>query len=149
MMNENRRKNLPLFLIILGSILLAVPASVGTYFLIGFAIDMLKGRNEGLAWLLPVALIGYFLLFGYFWTVWTKRFVRWFWIISMSYNLLITLVSAIFIVQIGFNIIKSYPQPDGLSWLLTILFPIWTLFVTIASAKYAFYKPTDKDLNLP
>ena len=134
----------------LGSGILAIPGSAGTYFLLYAAIDSLNGRFDELALLFPVALIGYCLLFGYFWTNWTKRFVKWFWIISMIYNLFITLAGGIYIFNWA-SAIFYLPnnKSDVLIGLLLMLFPIWTLFVTIASAKYAFYKPTDKDLNLP
>ena len=148
-MSQNQPKLLPLYLITFGSVFLAIPGSFGTLFLIDAVIHPLNGKFDELALLLPVSLIGYFLLFGYVWTVRKKRFVKWFWKISMIYNLLITLVSTFFIIEIASNIFKAYPQPNGLSSLWLILFPLWTLFVTIASAQYAFFKPTNEDLNLP
>lgn len=149
MMNHNQPKLLPLYLTTIGSVLLAIPGSFGTLFLIDEAIRPLNGKFDNVILFLPVALIGYFLLFGYFWTVRIKRFIKWFWVISAIFNLLLTFVSGYFILEMNFRTINFNNQSDALSRLSFLLFPIWTLFVTISSVKYAFYKPTDKVLNLP
>ena len=148
-MNQNKRKKLPLYFIMLGSGILAIPASLGTYFLLYAAIESFTKKIDNLALLLPVALIGYFLLFGYFWTAATKKFVKWFWVISAIYNLLLTLVGGYFVVEMTIETIDLNKQID-ISLLLTFfLFSSWTLFVTIASVKYAFYKSKTDELNLP
>lgn len=96
---------------------------------------------------LPV-IIGFLLLAGYIWTAVRKRFVKWFWWISAIFNLLVTLLSGGFLFKLAYENITTSSSPNILA-LLFFLFPLWTLFVTIASIKYAFYKPTDENFNLP
>ncbi len=148
LMNQKQPNLLPLYLITLGSGLLAIPGALGTYFLIFATIDSFTKKFDSRVLLLPFAVIGYFLLFGYVWIALSKEFVKWFWLISMVFNLLITLAIGFFILT---SIYRFFFSLDSLHSLIGfyLLFPIWTIFVTIASAKYAFLKPTTEDLHLP
>ena len=147
-MKLNQPKNLLLFLITLGSGILAIPGAFGSYVLILATIESFTKEFDYLALLLPVALIGHFLLLGYFWTAWNKKFVKWFWLISMVFNLLMTFLCGISIIK-EINWIIFLLHNLNLFGFLYLLFSLWTLFVAIASAKYAFFSPTTEDLHLP
>jgi len=154
-MSKNQTDTLPLRLIIIGSILLALPALYGTMFLFIFAAEAItkpynaEGSSNLLGILYPLpAIIGFLLLGGYIWTAIRKRFINWFWWISAIFNLLITLLSGGFLVKMAYENIRTSASPNILA-LLFFLFPLWTLFVTIASVKYAFYKPQTESLDLP
>lgn len=154
-MNQNQPNLVPLVLILTVSLILAVPGGLGGIFLFVAAIDALNkpfksnGDTNLLALLLPLpVIIGFLLLGGYIWTAVKRRFVKWFWLISAGFNLVIFLLSGGFLLKMtyeNFNPTDTNDYPK----LIFLLFPLWTLFVTIASVKYAFYKPTDKDLNFP
>ncbi len=75
-MNQNQPNLVPFYLITIGSGILAIPGALGTYFLIFVAFDSLTKKFDTLALFLPVAIVGYLLLLGYFWTAWNKKFVK-------------------------------------------------------------------------
>lgn len=154
-MQQNQPNLLPLNLILLGSCLLAIPGAGGGLFLFATAFDSISKIGSGtdtsnfLMMLLPVpVIIGFLLLGGYIWTAVKKRFVKWFWILSGSFNLILTLLSGGFVVKMFYENFKTLSTND-LPKIIFLLFPLWTLFVAIFSFKYAMFKPTDKDLNLP
>lgn len=154
-MSQNQPDHLPLRLIIIGSILLALPALYGTMFLFIFAVEAItkpynsQGQSNLLAILYPLpAIIGFLLLGGYIWTAIRKRFISWFWWISAIFNLLITLLSSGFLFKMSYESLNTLSTND-LPKIIFLLFPLWTLFVTIASIKYAFYKPQTENINLP
>ena len=154
-MQQNQPNLLPLTLILIGTCLLALPGAGGGLFLFVAAIDStsrIGARTDTSNFLmmfspLPV-IIGFLLLAGYIWTVIKKRFVKWFWIISGSFNLIITLLSAGFLVKTAYGNITTSDSPNILSFVF-FLFPIWTLFVTFFSFKFAMFKPNDGNFNLP
>src|SRR5215212_9170888 len=94
-MKDNSKPNLlPLIFIIIGSCLLALPGAYGAFFLFMFAGE--GGKENPLYLLIPLpAVIGFALLFGYIWTVVTRRFVAWLWAISFLFNLIVSLVSGL------------------------------------------------------
>lgn len=155
MMNQNQPKLLPLYLILIGSLILAIPGAYGGLFLFIFAFEAISKPYQsssesglvGLLFPMPV-IIGFLLLAGYIWTAWHKRFVKWFWWSSAIFNVLVTLLSGGLLVKLAYENITSSSSPNILA-LLFFLFPIWTLFVTIASVKYAFFKPANENINLP
>lgn len=154
-MSKNQTDLLPLRLTIIVSILLALPALYGTMFLFIFAAEAIRkpfdsqGSSNLLGILYPLpAIIGFLLLGGYIWTAIRKKFVSWFWWISAIFNLLITLLSGGFLIKMAYENIKYSNSPNILS-LLFFLFPLWTLFVTITSVKYAIYPPKTDNYNLP
>lgn len=146
---------MPLILILVGSITLAIPGAAGGIFLFVAAIDALakpfksNGDTNLFALLLPLpVIIGFLLLGGYIWTAVKKNFVKWFWLSSAIFNLIIFLLSGGFLLKLiyqNFNPTDSNEYPK----LIFLLFPLWTLFVTIASIKYAFYKPKPENFYLP
>src|SRR5215210_7450219 len=81
----------PLVLTTVGSSLLAVPGAYGAIFLFWFAADGVKQNLLSLLFPLP-ALIGFALLFGYFWTLIRKRFIGWFWLASLVFNAITTAI---------------------------------------------------------
>lgn len=154
-MNEKPPNLVPLILILTGSIILAIPGAGGGIFLFIAAIDAItkpfnyNGDSNLYMLLFPVpVVIGFLLLGGYIWTMVKKRFVKWFWLISAGFNLLITLLSGGFLVKMFYENLKPLSL-DDLPKVLFLLFPIWTLFVTIASIKYAFYKPKTENYYFP
>ena len=154
-MNEKPPNLVPLILILTGSAILAIPGAGGGIFLFIAAIDAISkpfksnGDPNLLALLLPLpVIIGFLLLGGYIWTAAKKRFVKWFWLISAGFNLLITLLCAGFLFKMVYENLKPLSTND-LPKIIFLLFPLWTLFVTIASVKYAFYKPKIENINLP
>jgi hypothetical protein len=158
MMNQNPPKLLQLYLILIGSLILAIPGVYGGVFAFAFAFSSLTASEinrtgnsaETYNLFLPIpVIIGFFLLGGYIWTSVRKRFVKWFWLTSMIFNLLATLISGLFILKMIEKTVKFDNLSDDILRLSFLLFPFWTIFVMAASAKYAFYKPIDKDLNLP
>lgn len=145
---------MPLILILVGSICLAIPGLGGGIFLFVAAIDAItkpfksNGDTNLLMLLLPMpVIIGFLLLGGYIWTAVKKRFVKWFWLISAGFNLIITLLCGGFFFKMAYENFKPV-STDDLPKLIFLLFPLWTLFVTIASVKYAFYKPKTENYYL-
>ncbi len=97
-MNEKPPNLVPLILILTGSIILSIPGAGGGIFLFVAAIEAItkpfnyNGDSNLYMLLFPVpVIIGFLLLGGYIWTAVKKRFVKWFWLISAGFNLLITL----------------------------------------------------------
>lgn len=155
LMNKNQPKLLPLYLICIGSLLLAFPGIYGGFFLFIFAAEAatkpFQSTSEwgfiGILFPLPV-VIGFLLLGGYIWTIVKKRFIKWFWIISAIFNLLITLVSFGLLFKFAYENLMNSESPNIFA-LLFFLFPLWTAFVTVASFKYSSYKSTNKNIHLP
>jgi hypothetical protein len=143
-MKENSQPNLlPLYFIIAGSCLLAIPGLYGAMFLFAFAGEGV--RTNALALLFPLpAIAGFFLLAGYMWTAARKRWTAWFWFSSLLFNLFVTKIS---FVSLMYFLIQEGRFFNGAAILL--LFPAWTLFVTISSGKYFYYSRSARKLNLP
>jgi hypothetical protein len=143
-MKDNSKPNLiPLLFIIAGSLLLALPGIYGAWFLFMFAGEGV-GKNP-LMLLLPLPpVVGFALLFGYFWTIATKRFVGWLWCVSFLFNLIITIICFA-----GFFLyLTDIPDVDKGARLL-ILFPLWTTFVTVASGYYLRLSRAANKVPLP
>lgn len=142
-MKDNSKPNLiPLMFIIAGSCLLALPGIYGSMFLFMFTAE---GIDNPLMLLLPLPpVIGFALLFGYFWTLVTKRFVGWLWSVSFLFNLIITIIGFA-----GFFLyLTDVPDVDrGVK--LLILFPLWTTFVTVASGYYFRLSRAVNKVSLP
>lgn len=154
-MNEKPLNLVPLIFILIGSATLAIPGAGGGIFLFIAAIDALakpfkaNGDTNLFMLLLPMPVIfGFLLLAGYIWTMVKKRFVKWFWLISAGFNLLITLLCVGFMFKRSFESFNTLSTND-LPKILFFLFPMWTLFVTIASVRYAFYKPKTENYYFP
>ena len=143
-MKDNSKPNpIPLLFIIAGSCLLALPGIYGAFFLFMFASE--GGPSNPLALLLPLPpVIGFALLFGYIWTAVTKRFVGWLWAVSFFFNLIASVASFSGMAYYSMETTKI----DAYAGLF-ILFPIWTLFVTIASAYYFFQSRAANKTDLP
>jgi len=143
-MKDNYKPNfLPLVFIIIGSCLLALPGIYGAFFLFVFAFED-SGRLS-LSLLLPLPpLIGFSLLFGYIWTVVTKRLIGWLWSISFFFNLIISIISGLGI----FYYFMETSQFDGYP-ILFILFTGWTIFVSVASAYYFRLSRAAGKVSLP
>jgi len=154
-MNKNKPNLKPLILIVIGSSILAFPGIYGGIFLFIFAAEAVtkpfQSTSEwgfiGILFPLPV-VIGFLLLGGYIWTIAKKRFIKWFWIISAIFNLLVTLVSFGLLFKLAYQNIMTSDSPNILA-LLFFLFPLWTAFVTVASLKYSSYKSANADVYLP
>lgn len=143
-MKDNSQPNLiPLIFIIAGSCLLALPGAYGAMFLFMFAFEG-AGSNP-LAFFLPFpAVIGFSLLFGYIWTIVTKRFIGWLWGVSFFFNLIASVIS----VFGAFYFFMDVRGLDGYA-ILFVLFPVWTVFVTVASAYYFFHGRSAGKVSLP
>lgn len=149
-MNQNEPKILPLQLILYGTTILAIPGAFGAIYLFIFVLALLSDLKRtvnsadfySLFYPIPV-IIGFFLFSGYIWTKVKNRYIKWFWLFSAGYNLLATLVSGFYILKMIYDTVKFDNLSDNLLRLFFLLFPIWTLFVTMASVKIAFFKPTD------
>ncbi len=149
-MKQDKPKLLPLYLILLGSLILAVPGVVVGFILFFLAFDELS-RKEPIILVLffptPI-IIGFLLLFGYIWTARRKKLVKWFWWISAIFNLLFTLLSGVLLLILAYQNF-NLSTCRNILLLLYFLFPIWTFYVTISSVKYATYNPKRETLNLP
>jgi hypothetical protein len=143
-MKDNSKPSLmPLFFIIVGSSLLALPGIYGAFFLFMFAFE--GGRQNPLALLLPLPpIIGFSLLFGYIWTAVTKRFVQRLWAASFLFNLALTILS---LLAVSYSFIET--QVHGGFPILSILFIGWTLFVSVVSAYYFFQSRAASRTDLP
>lgn len=142
-MKDNTKPNLiPLLFIIVGSCLLALPGLYGSMFLFMFTADAI---DNPLLLLLPLPpVVGFALLFGYFWTIVTKRFIGWLWSVSFLFNLLITLIGFA-----GFFLyLMDAPGVENPAEFL-ILFPLWTTFVTVASGYYFRLSRAANKVSLP
>lgn len=142
-MKDNCKPNLiPLFFIVAGSCLLALPGAYGAMFLFIFAAE---GIDNPLLLLLPLPPVaGFALLFGYIWTLLTKRFVGWLWSISFLFNLIITIISLLAMTYV----FMAGPKHDT-SPIFFFLFAGWTTFVTVASAYYFRLSRAEKKISLP
>lgn len=146
-MKDNRKPTLiPLFLVIAGSCLLALPGAYGAMFL--FMIAFENGAFEPLSLLFPLPpIIGFSLLFGYIWTAVTRRFLWWLWSASFLFNLIVSFIAlvgaAVYLVET-----PSMRASDGYEKLF-ILFPLWTTFVAGASAYYFFQSRAANNCDLP
>jgi hypothetical protein len=131
-MKLNYQPNLlPLILITIGSTLLAVPGAFGSMFLFMFAAEGVKSANPA-SLLIPLpAVIGFGLLFGYYWTLVKKRHIGWFWMVSLIFN---GLISKLCLLGVAYALYESGFKSPGES--LFALFPLWTLFVAFASGYY-------------
>ena len=135
MKNMNRQNQptlIPLILIVIGTTLLAIPSSYGTLLLL---IDQLSFQHgigsvakspEYLA-CSAASVFGFLLLFGYYWTLFTKRHFVLFWAASAVFNLMIALIVLIFAFE---PLLSIELQP-------LFLFPVWVLFVAASSIYYA------------
>jgi RsiW-degrading membrane proteinase PrsW (M82 family) len=100
-------------------------------FLFMFAAEGVKSANPA-SLLIPLpAVIGFGLLFGYYWTLVKKRHIGWFWIISLIFN---GLISKLCLLGVAYALYESGFKSPGES--LFALFPLWTLFVAFASGYY-------------
>ncbi|HEX8738079.1 MAG TPA: hypothetical protein VF721_22285 [Pyrinomonadaceae bacterium] len=143
MKDNSQPRLLPLILIIVGSLLLALPGAYGAFFLFFFAAE--GGKENPLYLLIPLpAVIGFALLFGYIWTAITKRFVAWLWAISFLFNLIVSVTSglAMFYYLTETRHIAGYE-------ILFVLFIVWTIFVTAASGYYFGKARAVNKANLP
>jgi len=131
-----------------GSIGLAIPGFGGTILLFFFLFEAITEKFNYMSLLLPVALIGYFLLFGYIWTFWKKRFICWFWVLSATFNLAITILSAGFFLHLVYNARYTLSLSDIPRFTPFFLLPLWTIFVTVFSIKYSFFKPQSGAIDL-
>ncbi|HLM00179.1 MAG TPA: hypothetical protein VK400_03925 [Pyrinomonadaceae bacterium] len=143
-MKDNSKPNLmPLFFVIAGSCLLALPGAYGAFFLFMFATE--EGGRNPLMLLLPLPpIICFSLLFGYIWTAMTKRFVGWLWSVSFLFNLIITIISLLVMSYVFMEGPKHDTSP-----ILFFLFAGWTTFVTVASAHYFRLSRAGKKVSLP
>jgi len=141
--NPFPNKNL-LVIVTIGSTLLAIPGAFGGLFLVSAGFKELSDFGIfGLLIALP-PVIGFSLLFGYYWTLFSHRIVKWFWIASFVFNLILTLSSVIFLFSI-LNELKG----NSLFGSLIFLFPFWTAFVVYVSQRFAYAKKEGISINLP
>jgi hypothetical protein len=142
-MKDNCKPNLiPLFFIVAGSCLLALPGAYGAMFLLVFTAE---GIDNPLMLLLPLPpVIGFALLFGYIWTLVTKRFVGWLWSVSFLFNLIITITSLLAMSYVFMGGLEHHTFP-----IIFFLFAGWTTFMTAASAYYFCVSRAVKKISLP
>lgn len=130
-MKDNYKPNLmPLFFIITGSCLLALPGAYGAFFLFAFAAEGVGNNPLSLLFPLP-AVIGFGLLFGYIWTAVSRRFIAWLWGVSFFFNLIVSITALL-------GVFYYFTDVRGLDvyGILFVLFPVWTIFVAAASVYY-------------
>ncbi len=133
---------IPLIVITIVSTLLAIPGGYGSIFLLDIGFDFAKDFSIfGLLVVLP-PIIGFSLLYGYYWTLFHQRITKWFWIVSFLFNLMITISSIIFLVSISDKKIT----PIGS---LIFLFPLWTAFVVYVSYCFIYHERLLIPTNLP
>jgi len=134
----------PLVIATIGSTLLAIPGGYGGLLLLAIGLDAFKDVSIfGFLIVLP-PIIGFSLLFGYYWTLFSQRIIKWFWVVSAVFNLILTLASVVFLISIS-NELKG----NSLFGSLIYLFPLWTAFVTYVSHRFAFAEKAATSTNLP
>lgn len=146
---ENLRtppNNLPLVLILIGTILLAFPAAFGTIALFdtssfGVGINELPGQI-----LFCISIGGFGLLAGYIMTAIFRRHSGIFWLCSMLYNFGL---SCCYFYLLVFTQNDSLTESAEVVWSSPyILIPLWTIFVIIASGYYLLSTLRPKKLYL-
>lgn len=140
---ENQPRKIFLTLILIGTTLLAIPTAIGLYFLHNETSGLkLKTEDSARLLLLLIPVGGFLLYAGYILTAVFRRHNSIFWCLSMVYNLLLS-CAYWFVLVFGDG--GSLPK-SGLSLFENpiLLLPIWTSFVTYASAYYCFYPLSDK-----
>ena len=140
---ENQPRKIFLTLILIGTTILAIPVATGLLFLYNETLDLnLKSENSAWLLLLLIPITGFLLYAGYILTAVFRRHNSIFWCLSMVFNFLL---SAVYWFALVFGDGRSLPKP-GFSLFENplLLLPIWTSFVTYASAYYCFYPLSDK-----
>jgi len=140
---QNQPRKIFLTSILIGTTILAIPASIGLYFLFD-ASSGLDLKAEDSAWLLLLLIpVGGFLLYaGYILTAVFHRHSSIFWCLSMVYNFLLSCTYWLAMMN-GFG--NSPGQfLSSLHESPILLLPLWTSFVTYASGYYCFYPLSDK-----
>jgi hypothetical protein len=138
MKNNHTITKIPLIIIVIGTILLALPASLGSLYIFGGLFN--HTFNPAIVGMAAVVVLGYGLLIGYIYTLITMRYFAIFWTISMLYNLGMAIVS-------GYYIFSAFGR-SSTDTLIFLLFPLWTLFVSVASGYYLFQSLTAENKKL-
>lgn len=137
---------IPLVLMIIGSSLLAVPAVM--LILAFFDLSNLKEFEKSATnVVLIICLCGFALLFGYIFTVFTRRFGLIFWSFSTLYNLGLTVIYTLGFF--GSSLVALHRNPDPNATIYYVLFLGWMFFMTAGSGYYAYRAYLHKSLTLP
>ncbi|MDQ3798494.1 MAG: hypothetical protein M3384_03505 [Acidobacteriota bacterium] len=147
MKNTRKPTLIPLFFIIAGSCLLALPGAYGAMFLFMIALENSLDNPSSILFPMP-AVIGFSLLFGYIWTAATKRFVWWLWSVSFLFNLIVSFIGFAGAAYYSMETLATAAKPGGYERLF-ILFPLWTTCVACASAYYFFQSRAANNCDLP
>ena len=133
-----------LVIVTIVSTILAIPGGFGGLFLLNAGFGQLSDFNVFGLLVASPPIIGFSLLFGYYWTLFSRRVVKWFWICSAVFNLIITFAAVIFLFFIGQEI-----KENSLFLPLIFIFSCWTGFAAYVSLQFARVKNEGASVDLP
>jgi hypothetical protein len=143
-LNTSPRK-FPLIIILIGTTLLAIPATYGTFALFDTSANGVNVKEFFGKVLLVISIGGFALFAGYILTAIFRRHSKIFWLCSALYNFGLS-CCYVYIFLGEFSGVSDFSVANliNLYWLL----PLWTIFVTFSSVYYLKYFLQPNKLNL-
>ena len=146
---EFQPRKLFLFLILIGTSIVAVPAAFGTVVLFDGSPSSIGVKDSFGKFLFCLSISGFALFAGYILTAIFKRYYSIFWLFSMIYNIGLTICYiCLFLSDVKITPASIYDVLYESVINMYILFPVWTIFVAAASGYYFKFalRPRQTDL---